>query len=408
MMSRRTFLKHSAVGVGAALQTSLPPQGANDRIRLGVIGLGGLGQHMLRSIFQFAEEQNVEVVAVCDVWNSTFNGVTINARQTGYDTSTIQQTDDYRRVLDRQDVDAVLIATPDFSHFQIASDALEAGKDIYLEKPMTYTLEEAEQLVERVQATDRIVQVGTQHGSEPGYRTAAEIVASGMLGKVSRIDISRSYNEQRWLIDYANVSPDDVNWPLFLTGLSDRPFDARLLRQWKLFRETCNGIAGIFLPHFIHVVHIVMGAAHPASVVAHGGVFVWDDGRENPDTFHALLEYDEGFMVNFSMGLGNSAGAVFSVYGTEGTLDLLNWRLTPAGGTGRSGLEEQAIESNLTTVEGPNPNSINLHAVHVVNWLDAVRSRQTPLAPVETGYQHMVASALAAEAYWSGEKQWFR
>lgn len=412
MISRRKFLQvSSAAGLGSFMPYNFPShlsaQGSNETIRLAVIGVGGIGQAMIRNIMNLPDTMNISLVAACDVWQRALQNVNRIARENGYDTSDVELTDDYRRILDRDDVDAVLVATPDFSHFQIASDTISAGKDMYLEKPMTYTMQEAADLRDMVNASDRVVQIGTMHASEPGYHAAADIIASGILGKISRVEIARNFNQQRWLLPFNDVRESEVNWELFLTGLSDRPFNARLLRQWKLFRDTCNGVAGIFLPHFISVLHIMMDVAHPVSAVSHGGVFVWDDGRENPDTFYTLLEYPEGFIVNFTMGLGNSAGEHFAIYGTEGTLDVLGWSVTPNGGNEQSSVTRQRILGYGTQVEGANPNSINLHAEHLVNWLDCVRTRSTPRSPVETGYNHMVASTLATDAYWSGQKTVF-
>lgn len=409
MVTRRAFLQSTMAGVGLlaheGVQRALAQQSVNDQIRIGIIGLGGQGTSLFRGLIHLAEAQNLRIVSICDVWNRQIGNALSSGNSEGYDTSRIDVTDDYHSILDRDDIDAVVIATPDFSHYQITLDALSAGKDIYLEKPMTFTLEQAQILRDTVNASDRIVQIGSHYASDPGYAAAAEVIRSGILGTISRVQIARNYYQQRWLYDYSDVRAEDINWSLFLTGLPAQPFDARRFRQWKLFRSTCHGIAAVFIPHFIHALHTVMSVPHPRSAVSHGGIFVWDDGRENPDTFHTLLEYDPGFLVSFEMGFGNSAEARFAIYGTQGTLDLFNWQVTPAGGARDSAVTPSHISEGLAEIEGAAPAGINLHEMHLSNWLNCLRSRETPLVTVDAGYNHMVAVTLAKDAYWTGVKQ---
>jgi predicted dehydrogenase len=410
MVTRRSFLKSGLAGAGLMAESRLlrrfPTRAAGDEISVGIMGLGAQGRTLLRNLIALHETRNIRLVSLCDVWSKPLDRAVRQGSNDGYDMSTVDLTDDYRRVLERDDIDAVVIATPDFSHFQIASEAISAGKDIYLEKPMTFTLEEARRLREIVSSSDRVVQVGSHHASDPGYRAAAKIIQSGILGTVSRVGIARNVYQQRWFLDYSDVQPQDVNWELFLTGLPpDQPFDPRLLVQWKLFRQTCHGIAGVFVPHFMTALHTIMGVPHPTSAVADGGVFVWKDGRENPDTFQAVFQYEAGFIVNFGMGFGNSSDSLFKIYGTQGTLDVFNWRVTPEGGAEDTTVTEMTIPEGLSKIEGSAPEGVYLHRDHLANWLDAVESRGIPILPVDVGYGHMVAVQLATDAYWSGVKQ---
>lgn len=409
MVTRRAFLESTMAGMGllahGGIQRAFAQQDVNDQIRIGIIGLGGQGTSLFRGLIHLADSQNIRVVSLCDVWNRQIGNALAAGNSEGYDTSLLDVTDDYRRILDREDIDSVVIATPDFSHYQVAVDALSAGKDIYLEKPMTFTLEQAQSLRDAVNVSDRIVQVGTQYASDPGYRAAAEIIQSGVLGTISRVQIARNHYQQRWFYDYSDVRAEDINWALFLTGLPDLPFDAQRFRQWKLFRDTCHGIAGVFMPHYLQALHTVINVPHPRSAVTHGGIFVWDDGRENPDTFHTLLEYDPGFLVSFEMAFGNSAEARYAIYGTQGTLDILNWQLTPAGGARNSTVTPTRISEGIAQIEGAAPEGAPLHEMHLSNWLDCLRSRAAPLVTVDAGYNHMVAVTLAKDAYWTGVKQ---
>jgi predicted dehydrogenase len=182
-----------------------------------------------------------------------------------------------------------------------------------------------------------------------------------------------------------------VDWEAFLLHLPKRPFDAKLLRQWQLYWETSNGLPGLWMTHYADAVHLVTGAKYPASAVAHGGIYVWKDGRDHTDTFHALLDYPEGFLFDWGMGLGNSAGVRFTIHGTKGTMDLEKWTISPEGG------RDSTIEA------GPIPAEPNQS--HMGNWLACLRSRQRPNADIEFGHQHAVATIMTAIALQTGRRQ---
>jgi len=173
--------------------------------------------------------------------------------------------------------------------------------------------------------------------------------------------------------------------------LPKRPFDAKLLRQWQLYRDTTNGLSGLWMTHYADAVHLVTGAKYPARAAALGGIYVWKDGREHTDTFHALLDYPEGFLFDWGMGLGNSAGVHFTVHGTQGTLDLEKWTVSPVGGL------------NSTIQDRPVSAEPNLS--HMSNWLECLRSRQRPNADIQYGHQHAVATIMAATALETGRRQ---
>ncbi|MBE7500312.1 MAG: Gfo/Idh/MocA family oxidoreductase [Verrucomicrobiales bacterium] len=391
-MARRDFLRTTTVG--AALLTAAPASlrgapGANERLAIGCIGVGGRGTDLLNQILSLAAARNVQVTAVCDVWQKNLAAATQRvASQSG---QTPRQYTRFHELLGRPDIDAVTIATPDFSHGPILLAALRAGKDVYIEKPMTIDLASANEALDLARAGERVVQVGTQRRSEGRFRGAAKLVASGVLGPLSRVSAAMYFHEPRWARDVSDCHAPDVDWDAFLLHLLPRAFDARLLRQWQLFRDTSNGLPGLWMTHYADAVHLVTGARYPTSAVAHGGVYVWKDGRDTTDTFHALLEYPEGFLFDWGMGLGNSAGVHFTLHGTLGTLDLERWRLSPEGGR------------NTTLQAGPVPAEPDQS--HMDNWLACLRTRERPNADIQFGHQHTVATVMAARALESGQRQ---
>jgi predicted dehydrogenase len=320
--SRRAFLTQSHAGLAALGSSPWPLRGvksANDRLGIGLIGVGGRGTDHLNELIRIASSHNVQVVAVCDVWRKATAAAAARLKEkAGHEPRQFTRFGD---LLAQRDVDAVVIATPDFSHGTILTAALRAGKDVYIEKPMTIDLASATQALELARAGRRVVQVGTQRRSDDHFRAAARLLATGALGQLSRVSASVGFNEPRWRRDTAGLVEADVDWDAFLLDLPRRPFDPRLLRRWQLYRETSNGLPGLWMTHFADAVHMLTGATYPRSAVALGGIYVWKDGREHTDTFHAVLEYPEGFLFDWGMGLGNAAGGHFTFHGTRATLD---------------------------------------------------------------------------------------
>jgi predicted dehydrogenase len=299
----------------------------------------------------------------------------------------------FQELLAMREVDAVLIATPDFSHGSILVAALEAGKDVYVEKPMTIDVASANQALDLARAKERVVQAGTQRRSDGLHRGAAKWIATGALGKISRVSAAMNFNHARWARRFEDCTEAEVDWDAFLHCLPKRPFDAKMLRRWQLYRECTNGLAGLWMTHYADAVHLVTGARYPASAVALGGIYVWNDGREHTDTFHALLEYPEGFLFDWGMGLGNATGVHFAVHGAKGTLDVERWTVTPEASGPRS------TKSEVVKIT-PEP-----EASHVENWLECLRSRKRPNADIEYGHQHAIATIMAARSLETGRRQ---
>jgi predicted dehydrogenase len=388
---RRDFLKSTAVvtALVGAPRSLVSAPGANDRLAIGCIGVGGRGTALMNQIMGLADSHNTRITAVCDVWENNLRAAAQRVQDKhGHAPRTFTR---FQELLARDDVDAVTIATPDFSHGTILTAALEAGKDVYIEKPMTIDLESANRALDLARAKGCVVQAGTQRRSEGRFIGAAKHFATGVLGKVSRVSAAMYFHEPRWTRNLDDCRARDVDWQAFLLHLDARPFEARLLRQWQLYRETSNGLPGLWMTHYADAVHFITGATYPTSAVAHGGVYVWKDGRHTSDTFHALLEYPEGFLFDWGMGLGNSSGVHFTIHGTQGTMDLEKWTISPEGG------RDSSIQ--------PGPIPTQPDQSHMGNWLDGLRSRKQPHADITCGHQHAVATIMAAEALRTGHRQ---
>jgi len=368
MTSRRFFL-----GGMAAAGASAAPRGklsANDTIQIGLIGAGSRGRHLLGELAK-CQSENAKVVAVCDVHLPTMKAMAPSAPK---------RTTDYREVLAMKEVDAVIISAPDFTHSTILTDAVRAGKDAYSEKPFGIDLSEARRAYLTVKQSDRVVQIGTQRRSEPGLIAAAKLIREGAIGKVTRVDMEVNFYEARWRRDHSKIRSEDVDWPSYKMGRFEREFDARRFREWQLFRESSNGIAGLWMCHYIDLVPWFLDVPYPKSVTASGGVFLWKDGRETEDVFQALVHYPNDCLARFAMSLTNASGTRNMWFGDKGTLDGDKLRVMP----GDRAITPEPVES------------------HMANFLRCVRSRETPRASVEAGFRHAVAGCMAAEALHSG------
>ncbi|MBN1420683.1 MAG: Gfo/Idh/MocA family oxidoreductase [Planctomycetes bacterium] len=364
--------------------------GANERISIGIIGAGGRGNYLLGEIHRAEGEMGVAVTAICDVWKT--NREATAKKVQGWSGRAPFTTARYREILERKDIDAVVIATTDHAHCLILPEAIRAGKDAYCEKPMAYRISEAKEALKAVRETGRIVQIGTQRRSEGTFAAAADIVKSGVLGTVSRVTMEINFNHARWYRGYGDVREQDVDWKQFLMDRPPRPFDPFRFRCWHLFRDWTIGLSGLWMSHYIDVVNWIMDDPFPSSAVAHGGVYVWKDGRETEDTFMALLEYPKGFLATWGMGLGNESAPRFTIHGTNGTLDCEKWVLSGAGGAGSKRIKEEVKVK-------PKP-SVN----HVKNWLECMRTRLTPNADISAGFSHAVATIMASQALWKGKR----
>jgi predicted dehydrogenase len=420
-VDRRSFLNTAAgVVAGTAFaSTALSYDriiGANDRIALGHIGVGnrGTGLHMMAS--RLKGTHNVETVAVCDLWKTNLERAVSNTeRYYGRAPRGFQHLEE---LLASKDVDAVLIATPEHSHSPVLKAVAEAGKDAYCEKPMGNVLQEVKAARDAVRQRNLVVQVGTQHRSEPYQKAAREVVQSGALGDVSKYEIVWNYNGPRWRgrPEVKQIREQDTDWKKWLIGKPYRPFDPQLYFEFRLYREFSSGIADQWMSHGIDLVHFFMNEQPPRSIVAHGGVHAWQDGRENPDTFQALVEYPS-FLASYSTSFGNDSDSFSRIMGKKATLVNIGgegsprWKVVDEKGNHEDDPGIQRAERWVTLPGDDKPGPINIgdeDLSHMANWFECMRSRNTRTnATVDNGFLHAVACIMAAQSYWEGKRLYY-
>jgi len=312
-------------------------------------------------------------------------------------------------------VDAVLISTPDFTHSMILKLTAEAGKDAYCEKPMGNVLEEAMAARDAVVARKLVVQVGTQHRSEPYQIATRDLIRTGALGEVSKYEVVWNYHGPRWRgrPEVKLLREEDTDWKRWLMHKRYRPFDPRVYLEFRLYKEFSSGIADQWMSHAIDLAHFFMEDEFPKSVMAHGGVFAWPDGRENPDTFQALFEYPKGFLVSYSTSFGNDSDSFTRIMGKKATLINVGgegsqrWELVEEKGTHEDHPFIQRKKTFVTLAGSDKPGLpfiSDTDLSHMTNWFDCLRSRQQPNATVRHGFAHSVAVIMAARAYREGRK----
>src|SRR5215831_17627108 len=333
-INRRSFLNQATtlvVGAGAISSVASSYNrtlGANDRISLGHIGVGRRGRE-LAGIVARLKEKNVEMTAVCDLWKINREAAAAQANKDyGRAPRAFQYMDE---LLALKDVDAVLVSTADFQHATHLKLVAEAGKDCYCEKPMANDLEEAKAARDAVIKSNRIAQIGTQHRSEPYQIAVRDFIKTGALGEVSKVEIVWNYHGPRWRgrSEVKEIREQDTDWGRWLLKKAPRPFDPRAYFEFRLYKDFSSGIADQWMSHGIDLMHYFLNEPAPRSVVAHGGVYAWHDGRENPDTFQALLEYPKGYLVSYSTSFGNDAPGFTRYMGKQATLINLGGEGSP-------------------------------------------------------------------------------
>jgi predicted dehydrogenase len=425
--NRREFLKTSTAAVAAIswnASSYAAIVGANDRVRIGVVGCGDrMKGALIPSFLQHAKELNFEFAAVSDLWSQRREeGVACIEKMSGSKPEAVRNNDE---LYARKDVDAVLIATADFQHAMHGVEAVEAGRDAYVEKPTAHTMADARKFQAAVNKTGKIVQIGTQRRSTPSYQKAAEYIRSGQFGDIVMVEMTWNVNQPgRWR--RPNVVPllkeEDTDWKRYLMHLPYEPFSARKYLEFRLFWPYSSGIPDQWLVHQIDTVHWFTGLPHPRSVVANGGIYLWKDGRHNWDTMTAVFDYGplddpgKGFQVQYTSRFTNSAGGVKEIYYSNGgMIDMDKQTVTPTGGLTAKAAAEMGMKANLlpsfslsehaeaasTAADtGADPQT----SANMRNWMECVRSRKTPNAPIEAGYSHSIALCMNVAAIQTGEK----
>jgi predicted dehydrogenase len=425
-MLRRNFVKTSGLGLTALSASRV--LGANDRLNIGLIGCGGRGRYVARLM---REAPNVAYTAVADVYKT--NGE-IAREWAGADAKFFQ---DFRKLLDLKDVDAVHIATPDHWHAAISNLACEAGKDVYVEKPTSLTVREGRVMVDAARKYNRIVQVGTQHRSAPHFMKIAEMVKRGDIGKVNFVRVWNYANHTPGGIGRKPIQnpPDDLDWDMYLGPSPKVPFNPnRFLGSFRYFWDYSGGYITDFGNHRLDTMQQIMGVDAPRTITASGGKFVLDDDRETPDLLTVTYEYD-GFIVTYegsnlnSHGMGgrtpghkyyNSRGEWdqpngIAFYGTEGTIyaERIGWEifpepeLPPGRRSNVAGAREDALPpapKRASKVKRMWENVEEPTKAHCANFVESVRSRKVPNADIEIGHRSTSIALLGNIAMKTGKK----
>jgi len=387
MIDRRTFLTAAS---GLALTTRVARasvQGANNRIRVGVIGTGGRARGLMQLLKRLPGN---EMVAVCDVYEPRL----LQAGEIA--TTATTKVSDYRRILDDREIDAVVIGAPDHWHRTIALDAVAAGKDVYVEKPVSHTIEEGEQMVKAIEGSKQIVQTGTQQRSWDHWVLGKQIIDSGRLGQITFVQTY--WYQHATEGNYPPVSMDKLDWKRWLGPASDQPFRPERFYQWRHFWDFGGGQLTDLMTHWIDVVHWYMDVDAPLSASATGRNYslkLW----EAPDTVNATIEFPKKFMAAY---LGTYVSKVddggLEFRGDRGTLKIDRARLAFYR-------EDAAYAAGTLT---PEPeiyvrSSGDGTLTHLQNWLDCIRSRKAPNAHIRVGHQSARTSHLANIALRSGK-----
>lgn len=385
MQSRRNFIGKVATGLAGTLAAS-NVLGANERIRVGIIGPGARGSEILREALSLP---NVECIGAADVYTrrlEDFKKVAPNAKTYL----------DYRHLLEDRDVDAVLIATPQHLHCEHFTAALDAGKHVYQEKTMAFTVEHAKKMRAAVEhaGSSRAVQIGHQWCSTGAVADAVSFLQSDLMGKITAIDAhmyrNTPHGKPQWARPvYPDMTPENIVWRSFLGDAPQRAFDPNRYINWRFFWDYSGGNVYENMCHQIAFWYKVMDLKIPTAVTMTGGLYLWKDGREVPDTMNVAMAHSEELMFNWTSGFGNDAlGVTEQALGDNGSIEHTpqSIRYTPQKVNRRDGNEMLGATRNQ-------------RAGHMANFLDSVRGTATPNCPFELGFRVAIACRMAVESY---------
>ncbi|MEJ7607520.1 MAG: Gfo/Idh/MocA family oxidoreductase [Bryobacteraceae bacterium] len=421
-ISRRQVLQS-----GAALAASrLPLIGANEKIQVGFIGCGARSHELMKALMQVP---GTTITGLVDAYKGRLE----RAQERVGRTARILPS--YSDMLSDKSFDAVVVVTPDHWHKKMVVDAVNAGKDVYCEKPLTFRTSDGPEIIAAVKSTGRIVQVGSQGVSSDTAAKAREWIKSGKLGKVTMIRAAYNRNTASgaWIYPIPpDASPTTVNWDMFLGPAPKRPYSNERFFRWRCYKDYSGGIATDLFVHLATTIHYLMDAKVPSRVLGMGQLYRWKESREVPDTLNAVLEYPEGFTVNLSSTFNNqtSAEGGFQFNGTEGTLTL---------GNGVTFYPERAREDNRWIVESwpkrleeayykdPKVRQVELgegmpkrdlepqtfkgtgdnNVQHLANWIDSIRTRKPHWEDVSAGHHAAACAHMVNQSAESGRAvQW--
>lgn len=429
--SRREFIKKSVLttaglstlgAVGFSAKSYGKIIGANDKVNVGIVGFSNrCKSSLIPSMLDHNKELNFEFTAVSDIWNRRRDEAVAYLKEKAG--NTIATARNNEELYDRKDVDAVIISTADFQHALMCKEAVEAGRDVYVEKPFAETMEDNRAAREAVERTGKIVQVGSQRRSAPNYHAANDYIRSGKFGDIVMVEMNWNVNQPgRWRLPQLTkeIREQDTDWKRFLMNRPYEAWDPRKYLEYRLFWPYSSGIPGQWMAHQIDTVHWFTGIDHPRSVAANGGIYLWKDGRQNFDTMTAVFDYgpsdnkEEGFQVVYSSRFTNSAGGTKEIYYSNGgELNLDTNKVTPTGGLSENQAKAMGMKANLLPEislaevakmeTGANTGADPMTSLHIRNWMECIRSRKQPNANVMAGYNHSIANIMTTAALRTGK-----
>ncbi len=387
-VTRRRFLQTTGTATAAVAWTAKSYAriaGANERIRIGFIGAGGMATAHMRTIKALKDQDNVEAVVVCDCWET-------RARQGAKVCDAPQVVTDYRRVLDDPSIHYVTIATPEHQHAHMTIDALDAGKAVYCEKPMTHTIEEAQAVVKKQRQTGLPLQIGVQSMSDDSYISAAKAIKQGVIGQVvqAQIEYVRRYGKQgpwrRPDLDEKMPKPNDLDWQAWLGPAPKIDWNPHHYFEWRNYAAYSGGIATDLFIHRITRIIRACGLSYPRRAVGMGGIWQWPDGRDLPDNFEMICEYPQGMTVYVLGTMSNRVGIDHLIRGYRGTLYF-----TSDGWVAKDKDGKVLAQHKKTGGE-----RIDLHHTNLHNHL---RNGEPLNCPPEIGLAGVVAVCMANESW---------
>ncbi|OQP66633.1 Gfo/Idh/MocA family protein [Niastella populi] len=432
--SRRKFIKQASIaGAGLFFSNNVFSAksysriiGSNDRVRVGVAGFSDRHRFSHMPCFMnHCRELNFEVVAVSDLWKvRREEGAARWKEKMQNDVTAFRNNEE---MYNSKMVDAVFIGTADFQHALHTIEAVKAGCDAYVEKPFAETMEDNRAALKAVKETGKIVQIGSQRRSGANYHAANEFIRSGKFGPITMVELTWNVNQPgRWrrpeLLKV--LKEEDTDWKRFLMNRPFEKFDPRIYLEYRLFWPYSSGLPGQWMSHQIDTVHWFTGLTHPRSVTANGGIYQWKDGRRNWDTIMAVFDYgplndlSQGFQVTFGSRMHNGEERPAEIYYSNGgELNLITNTISPQGGLTEKMaramnmkanlLPKMSLPNNERVVAAANTGGDVLTSNHVRNWMECVRSRKQPNAPVEAGYSHSIANIMTTAASHTGSKATF-
>lgn len=439
--TRREFIKTAAAGaagltLGSYASSYARILGANDRVRVGVVGFSDRTRSSLvPAVLAHAKDLNFDLVAVSDIWSrrrdEAVAEITKKRSDKGLPSLSVVTARNNDELYDMKDVDAVIIGTADFQHALHGVEAVRAGRDAYIEKPLANTMEDARAILKAVEETKRVVQIGTQRRSSVKYMRANEFIRSGRFGDVVMVEMTWNVNQPgRWRRPklVSEIRQKDTDWDRFLLNRRENgkkaAWNPRKYLEFRLFWPYSSGIPDQWMVHQIDTVHWFTGLDHPRSVVANGGIYLWNDGRKNFDTMTAVFDYGpvgeqgKGFQVVYSSRMTNSAGDVKEIYYSNGgALNLDTGKISSHGGLKQNHAEAMGMKPNLlpemTLTEAVRVETAadtgldNETSANMRNWMECIRSRKTTNADIRAGYNHSVALCMTIAALQTGKRVTF-